>query len=84
MENGSEVTTNGWPQVTTRKPYYEKGSSSLTIVDAKDYFSYLYATHSAYPDTDDGGDFQGHVTIINLIQVRKLYLMSYAAICPSI
>jgi len=51
VSNGTEVT-KGWPQITTRKPYFEKSSSSLTIVDAQDGYSYLYVTHSAYPNTD--------------------------------
>jgi sugar lactone lactonase YvrE len=56
---GTEVTTGGWPQVTTLKPYDEKGSSALAIGGL-----YLYMTHGGYPG--DHGDYQGHVTAINL------------------
>jgi hypothetical protein len=66
IADGSEVVGGGWPQITTTKPYYEKQSSALSTATAKNGFSYLYVTHAAYPNTDDGGDFQGHVTVINL------------------
>lgn len=62
--DGTEITGNGWPQLTTLKPFDEKGSSPLTIATAKNGTSYLYVLHAAYPS--DGGDFQGHLTTINL------------------
>src|SRR5579859_225987 len=62
--NGSEITTGGWPELATRKPDVEKGSSALSIATAKDGTSYLYVTNGGYPG--DAGDYQGHVTAINL------------------
>jgi hypothetical protein len=61
--NGSEVTGNGWPELVSSKTNAEKGASGLTIVSAG-------GTHWLYAVTDgyigDGGDYQGHVTTINL------------------
>ena len=62
--DGAEVKTGGWPELTTLKGVDEKGSSALTIATAKSGVSYLYVTHGGYPG--DNGDYQGHVTAINL------------------
>lgn len=61
---GTEVVDAHWPEISTLKGYDEKGSSSLAIATAKSGVSYLYMTHAGYPG--DGGDYQGHVTVINL------------------
>ncbi|GAB2909720.1 hypothetical protein GCM10027047_04880 [Rhodococcus aerolatus] len=60
---GAETTTGGWPQVATLKPYDEKGSSDLTIATSGGQ-TYLYVANGGYPG--DRGDYQGHVTTINL------------------
>ncbi len=62
--NGSEVTSGGWPELVTTKPYNEKGSSALSIATASGGASYLYAALAGYPG--DQGDYQGHITAINL------------------
>ncbi|MBV8201233.1 MAG: PQQ-binding-like beta-propeller repeat protein [Acidobacteria bacterium] len=64
VANGSEVTTGGWPELATVKPDVEKGSSALAIATAANGTSYLYVASSGYPD--DAGDYQGHVTTIDL------------------
>lgn len=64
VTDGSEVTTGGWPELATRKPQDEKGSSALSIATAKNGVSYLYVANGGYPG--DRGDYQGHVTAINL------------------
>ena len=61
--DGSEVTTGGWPEVTSLKPNLEKGSSDLAVAAGKSG-SFLYAAAAGYPG--DAGDYQGHVTTINL------------------
>jgi outer membrane protein assembly factor BamB len=61
--NGTEVTTGGWPELATLKGFDEKGSSALSIATSKGT-SYLYVTNGGYPG--DNGDYQGHVTAINL------------------
>ena len=61
---GTQVVDAHWPEVTTLKGYDEKGSSALTIATTKSGQSYLYVTHAGYPG--DGGDYQGHITVINL------------------
>jgi len=61
---GVEVTSLGWPQVTTLKPADEKGSSALAIATARNGSSYLYVANGGYPG--DAGNYQGHVTTINL------------------
>jgi hypothetical protein len=61
--DGTEILTGGWPQTATLKGFDEKGSSALSIATAAGV-SYLYAVHGGYPG--DNGDYQGHVTAINL------------------
>ncbi|HEV7413377.1 MAG TPA: Ig-like domain repeat protein, partial [Casimicrobiaceae bacterium] len=61
--DGNEILTGGWPQLATLKGYDEKGSSALAIATSGGV-KYLYAAHAGYPG--DQGDYQGHVTAINL------------------
>jgi len=61
--DGAEITTGGWPQLTTTKGFDEKGSSALAIATSQGA-TYLYAVHGGYPG--DNGDYQGHVTAIDL------------------
>jgi hypothetical protein len=61
--SGAEITTGGWPQLTTLKGYDEKGSSALSFATSGGT-TYLYVVHGGYPG--DNGDYQGHVTAINL------------------
>jgi len=60
---GAEVVTGGWPERATTKPFDEKGSADLTIATSHGV-SYLYVANGGYPG--DRGDYQGHVTTINL------------------
>ncbi len=62
--SGDETTTGGWPQVTTLKPFDEKGSSALAIATSKGV-PYLYVANGGYPGAR--GDYQGHVTTIDLL-----------------
>jgi PQQ-like domain len=62
--DGSEVLGSGWPETTTLKAYDEKGSTALSLAIAQNGTAYLYVVHAGYPG--DGGDYQGHVTAINL------------------
>ena len=67
VADGTEITTGGWPQLATLKPELEQVSSALAIATARNGNSYLYVVHSGpawLPD--DSGDYQGHVTAINL------------------
>jgi hypothetical protein len=61
--DGTEITTGGWPALVTFKGYDEKGSSALSTATSGGV-TYLYMTHGGYPG--DNGDYQGHVTAINL------------------
>jgi outer membrane protein assembly factor BamB len=61
---GVETLSGGWPELATRKPDVEKGSSALAIATAKSGVAYLYVTNGGYPG--DAGDYQGHVTVIDL------------------
>ena len=61
--DGTEVLTGGWPQLITLKPSVEKASSALATATVGGT-SYLYVVTSGYPG--DAGDYQGHVTTINL------------------
>ena len=64
VSNGSETTTGGWPELATLKPDVEKGSAALAIATAHDGIPRLYVANGGYPG--DAGDYQGHVTTINL------------------
>ena len=61
--DGTEIMTGGWPETTTLKGFDEKGSSALSFATSGGT-TYLYMTHGGYPG--DNGDYQGHVTAINL------------------
>ncbi|MDE1884310.1 MAG: PQQ-binding-like beta-propeller repeat protein [Xanthomonadaceae bacterium] len=61
---GLETSSGGWPERATLKPDVEKGSSALAIAIAKSGTTYLYVANGGYPG--DGGDYQGHVTAIDL------------------
>jgi len=63
VADGSEVTAGGWPQLATLKPLVEKGSSALSLATAGGK-TYLYVASGGYPG--DAGDYQGHVTAIDL------------------
>ena len=66
VATGVETTTGGWPEVSTAKPLVEKGSSAITFATSStDGDTYLYMTESSF-QYNDGGDYQGHVTAINL------------------
>lgn len=70
--DGTEITTGGWPELSTLKGYDEKGSSALGIVTAANGTSYLYAAQAGYPG--DQGNYQGHITAINLSNgTQKVY-----------
>jgi len=62
--DGSEVTSGGWPQVSTLKPNVDKGAGGLSIATAQDGTTYLYSVTDGY--IGDGGDYQGHLTAIDL------------------
>jgi len=62
--DGKEITGSGWPQLSTTKSVHEKGSSSLAFATNRSGVSYLYVASSGYPG--DQGDYQGHLTTINL------------------
>jgi outer membrane protein assembly factor BamB len=61
---GVESTGGGWPEEVTTKGYNEKGSSALAIASPTGTAGYLYVASAGYPG--DNGDYQGHVTTINL------------------
>lgn len=63
---GKEVRGHGWPEVATRKPFFEKGSSALSIATDRSGQSFLYVTNGGYPIQGELGDYQGHITTINL------------------
>jgi hypothetical protein len=62
--DGTEITTGGWPQLATLKGGVEKVAPALAIATAGNGATYLYVAHGGY--IGDGGDYQGHVTAINL------------------
>ncbi len=62
--DGTEITGSGWPELATTKGNVEKGSSALSIATANSGVSYLYVTNAGYPG--DAGDYQGHLTSIDL------------------
>jgi outer membrane protein assembly factor BamB len=64
VADGTEVTGNGWPETVTLKGFDEKGSADLSIATDHAGASYLYVANGGYPG--DNGDYQGHITTINL------------------
>ncbi len=66
LANGYESFGAGWPELITLKGEVEKVSSALEIVTAKDGHRYLYCPTAAYPEPGDDGDYQGHLTTIDL------------------
>ncbi len=62
--SGEEIKGGGWPELCTTKPFNEKGSSALAVATDAHGISYLYVTNGGY--LGDRGDYQGHVTVINL------------------
>jgi hypothetical protein len=64
VADGSEVTSGGWPELTTTKPFDEKSSPALGFATVKSGHTYLYVGNGGYPG--DRGDYQGHVTAIDL------------------
>ncbi|MEP7043810.1 MAG: PQQ-binding-like beta-propeller repeat protein, partial [Dokdonella sp.] len=62
--DGSETTSGGWPQLSTSKPNAEKGASGIAIASPPGGVNYLYSVTDGY--IGDGGDYQGHVTTVNL------------------
>jgi hypothetical protein len=62
--DGTEIMSGGWPETTTLKGPDEKGSSALSFATTPGGTTYLYMPNGGYPG--DNGDYQGHVTAINL------------------
>jgi putative pyrroloquinoline-quinone binding quinoprotein len=63
VNNGNEVTGGGWPELITLKTDVEKVAGSLTIATSG-ATTYLYVVTDGY--AGDFGDYQGHLTTINL------------------
>jgi hypothetical protein len=61
--DGTEVTSGGWPEVATLKPSVEKQGTAMTIATVG-ATNYLYVGTGGY--IGDAGDYQGHITTINL------------------
>ena len=61
--DGVETTTDGWPQIATLKRGVEKGASALAFALTHNT-TYLYVVNNGY--VGDGGDYQGHLTTIDL------------------
>jgi putative pyrroloquinoline-quinone binding quinoprotein len=62
VDTGEEVTDASWPELITLKPDVERVAGGLTIATSGTT-TYLYVvTNSNF----DGGDYQGHLTTIDL------------------
>jgi outer membrane protein assembly factor BamB len=64
VATGAETHDAHWPELASLKPADEKGSSALSLATDKSGMSYLYMPGSGY--LGDEGDYQGHLTAINL------------------
>ena len=64
VTDGTEILGGGWPERLTLKGNVEKCTGALATATARNGTSYLYAATGGY--SADGGDYQGHVTAINL------------------
>jgi|HubBroStandDraft_1064217.scaffolds.fasta_scaffold02755_7 F5/8 type C domain-containing protein/malectin (di-glucose binding ER protein)/fibronectin type III domain protein/PQQ enzyme-like repeat protein/putative pyrroloquinoline-quinone binding quinoprotein len=63
ISTGAEVTGGGWPELSTLKTQWEKGGTAITIATVG-ATNYLYMGVGGYDG--DGGDYDGHVTAVNL------------------
>ena len=63
--DGTEIVDAAWPQTVTLKPQLDKVAAALTIAEAANGHTYLYAVTDSYFDV---GDFQGHVVAIDLAE----------------
>jgi hypothetical protein len=61
--DGTEITGGGWPELATLKTNVEKDGTALTIATVGGV-SYLYLGAGGYDG--DGGEYEGHVTTVNL------------------
>jgi hypothetical protein len=78
---GVETVDAHWPEISTLKPNVEKGSSALTFAtSSSDGYTYLYMTASSIK-LDDGGDYQGHITAINLTTGTQIV---FNAVCSNL
>jgi outer membrane protein assembly factor BamB len=64
VSTGVETHDTNWPELVTLKPAYEKETSALSVGTVASGRSYLYVATSGY--LGDEGDYQGHVTSIEL------------------
>ncbi len=62
--DGTEITTGGWPELVTLKGGVEKIAPALATATAGNGATYLYVASGGY--IGDGGDYQGHLTAVNL------------------
>jgi hypothetical protein len=68
LTNGTSIgKLNGWPEIATLKPEAEKGAAGIAIAAVTSggvTTTYLYMANNGYGG--DAGDYQGHLTTINL------------------
>src|SRR4051812_15135061 len=62
--SGDETNDSAWPELVTTKSDVEHGASGLTVGVTQAGTRYLYAVTTGY--FGDGGDYQGHLTTIDL------------------
>ena len=62
--NGTEVVTGGWPELHDPQGRRREGLLGPLPRDHAGRHSYLYVANGGYPG--DAGNYQGHVTAINL------------------
>ena len=76
--DGTEIG-GAWPQLASAKPDVEQASAALAFATARIGTTYLYVTFSS-PSwrANDSGDYQGHVTAINLASGGQV---TFNAVC---
>ena len=62
--DGTEILGAGWPELVTLKGSVEKVAGALATATSAGGTTYLYVITDGY--NGDGGDYQGHLTTINL------------------
>ena len=62
--DGTEIVGGGWPEEVTKKADVEKGAAGLSIGTAHSGSTYLYSVVDGF--IGDAGDYQGHLTAIDL------------------
>ncbi|HEY2515436.1 MAG TPA: discoidin domain-containing protein, partial [Polyangiaceae bacterium] len=79
--NGAESVGGGWPELLTNKPTVEKDGTAVTVAVLGSK-SYAYMGTGGY--IGDAGDYQGHLTAIDLVTGTQTVFNSLCSNQPNV